>query len=263
LQAEAAVPASAMRERPVRLPWWQQFSLLLRIQYSDYKDSAVFLALFSMVMPLGLMWLMGRYVAGEGSGAVWYLAGNAVMTVGFGSANFAINRIGQLRINKEMDFYAALPVSKVAFMATVFCLSQIAALPGIAVSLIMGHWLLNIGWSSILLGVPLSLLTALCLTVVGTAVGSLVRTWGHLNLYSSLIYFVVMFLSPVLVPLDRLVLPLKITSYMLPTGQAAMALSEAFAGNFGTRFWLFSALVTAWMLIALLFAMRQLDWRAD
>jgi ABC-2 type transport system permease protein len=264
LQAEAVTartPVATVRQP--RLPWLRQFWLLLQIQFSDYKDSAIFLALFSMVMPLGLMWLLGRYVAGEGPAAVWFLAGNAVMTVGFGSANFAIGRIGQLRINKEMDFFAALPVGKVAFMATIFTLSQIAALPGILVSLVMGHWLLHIAWSSILLGVPLALLTAVCLTVVGTAVGSLVRTWGQLNLYSNLIYFVVMFLSPVLVPLDRMVLPLRMTSYALPSGQATLALAEAFAGNFGARFWLFTALVIAWMLAALLVAMRKLDWRAD
>lgn len=264
LQANATVPAHvAAVAATVRQPVWRQFWLVLRVQFSDYKDSAPFMALFSMVMPLGLLWLMGGTVAGRGPEAVWFLAGNAVMTVSFGSANFTVYRIGQLRLNKELDYYASLPVSKAAFLAALFCLAQITALPGMVASLVAGSWLLQVPLSSVVAGVPLALLAAACLTMVAAAVGALATSWGRLNLYGNLIYFVVMFLSPVMAPMERLPAVLRWTSHILPTGQAALALTEAFSGRFGTAFWLYTGLLALWLVAGTWLGMRKLDWRTD
>lgn len=264
MQANAAVQVrSGSQAAVVRQPWWRQFTLVLRVQLSDYRDSAVPMALFSMAMPLGLMWLMGGTVAGRGPEAVWFLAGNAVMTVSFGSANFTVYRIGYLRLNKELDYFASLPISKTAFLAALFCLAQITALPGLLASLIAGSWLLHVPAASLLAGLPLALLAAACLSMVAAAVGALANSWGRLNLYGNLIYFVVMFLSPVIAPMERLPSLLRWTSHVLPTGQAALALTEAFSGRFGTTFWLYTGLLIVWLVLGVWLGLRKLDWRSD
>lgn len=247
----------------VRLPWWQQFVTVTKLQYSEYRDSAVFLALFSLVMPLGLLWMLGGFVTGNGQDATWFLAGNAMMTVGFGSFNFAVNRMGQMRLQKESDYYAALPVSRSAFVLSLFVLAQVATLPGTLASLVIGHFMLAISWGAIAAALPVALLSAVCLTMVGTAVGTLAKTWGHLNLYGNLIYFVVLFCSPVMRPFRQLIWPLKVTSAVLPTGQAALAMTEALAGRFGPQFWLFTGLLLLWMVLAGVYGLRGLDWRND
>lgn len=247
----------------VRLPWWQQFLTVLKLQYSEYRDSAVFLALFSLVMPLGLLWMLGGFVTGKGDDVTWFLAGNAMMTVGFGSFNFAVNRMGQLRLQKESDYYAALPVSRSAFVLSLFVLAQVATLPGTIASLVIGHFMLEIAWAAIAIALPVALLAAACLTVVGTAIGTLARNWGQLNLYGNLIYFIVLFCSPVMRPFGQLIWPLKATSVVLPTGQAALALTEALSGRFGQQFWLFTVLLLLWMVLAGVFGLRGLDWRND
>lgn len=249
--------------RPARLPWWDQFHLILRMQFAEYRDSAAFMALNSFLMPVAVLWFFGDFVAGRGPESTWFLAGNAVMTVAFGSANFSLWRIGQLRLNKELTFYASLPISKPVFVGTVFCLSQIATLPGLLCSMVAGHLLLGIPLTSIMAAIPLLLLAAVALTVVASAAGAAAASYGRLNLYGNLITFMVIFLSPSMVPFERLALPFRVTSYLLPTGQASLALTEAFAGRFGPRFWLLCALLAAWTVVAGAYGFRRMDWRND
>jgi ABC-type multidrug transport system permease subunit len=246
-----------------RQPWWRQFRLILQLQFSEYKDSAAMMVLFSVLLPVGLMWLMGGYVSDKGAQATWFLAGNIVVSMAFGCANFVLWRVGQLRLNKEMDFYAALPTSKSAFLAALFCIAQIVALPGVLASLVGGHYLLDIPWVLIAAGLPVLVLAAACFTIVGAVAGAMATSFGRLNLYGNLITFLVMFLSPAMVPLERLPLVIRLTSYTLPTGQATLALAEAFAGRFTTHFWLYAGGLVLWVLVATLGGMRKLDWRAD
>lgn len=257
LKADLAVPAPA-GHLAANLPWWRQYRFLFGLQWADYQDSAAFMILFSIVMPLGLLWLLSSSL---GSRPYEFLAGNAVIAIGFGGANFSINRVGVLRLQGEMDYYATLPIKKSAFAASLLSLSLVAALPGVLTSLFFGHWLLAIPWLNVATALPLTILAAGSLTIVGVMVGSFARTLGQINLYSNMVYVVVMFLSPVLAPIDTLPLPLRITSYILPTGQATMAITEALSGRFGGRFWMLVGLLALWLLAATTIGLRRLDWR--
>jgi ABC-2 type transport system permease protein len=264
LQAELTATRALPAVTPVaRKPWWRQFMLILQVQFSDYRDSAAMMLLFSLAMPVGLMWLMGDYVGQRGTGATWFLAGNACISLAFGSANFALWRVGQLRLNKELDFYATLPTSKSAFLAALFCMAQLTALPGVAASLLAGHFMLDIPLAHIVAGLPVVLVSAACFTVVGATAGALATSFGRLNLYGNLITFLVIFLSPAMVPLERLPLVFRWTSYILPAGQATLALAEAFAGRFGQAFWLYAGALGLWLVVAGVVGLRKLDWRAD
>jgi len=175
------VPAPRPGEVPApapRLPWPQQFWLLLRLQYTDYRASAPFLLLFVLAMPLGLFWILHQYA---GPQAIWLLAGNLVLAVSYGSVSFAIGRAGWLRVNGEMDFYGSLPVHRSAFVASLFVLGLLSALPGVLGSLLAGHWLLGLPLSRLAAVLPLALLVAATLTVVGTAVGSFARSLAEVT----------------------------------------------------------------------------------
>lgn len=259
MQAEAILTGPA----PRRLPLWRQFRLVFQIQFTDYQDMAVLLVMFSLLMPLGMLWLLGDTLAGKGEGAAWMQAGNVVMAVGFGSGSFAVWRTGQMRLNREIDYYAMLPISKLAFLGALFSLVQISVLPGLLSSLFVGRWLLDLPLQRALAAIPVALVAGACLTVVGTAMGALARSGVKLQLFANIIYIVVLFLSPVMLPLERLPLPMKVTAYVLPPGQAAIALTDALSGHFGLRFWGMTALLITWLGVALVYTTRRLDWRSE
>lgn len=245
------------------LAWHVQFRLLFRLLFTDIRQEAPFLVVFSMLVPLGLLWALGTYVTERGTDAAWFLAGNAVVAVSISSVLFTLNRVALMRLRQELDFYATLPVERTAFLAALFCLAQVAVLPGLTTSLVFGHWLVDLPLSQVAVAFPLALLAASSLTVVGAWVGTLVDSPGRLYLYTTMGYLIVLFFTPVMIPPERVPTLLRFTLHLLPPGQAALALTEGLAGRFEPRFWLLVAGLIVWQGIAVVFAIRRLDWRRD
>ncbi|MNG10396.1 hypothetical protein D3C84_938600 [compost metagenome] len=99
--------------------------------------------------------------------------------------------------------------------------------------------------------------------MLGAGIGSLVKSMPQLNLYFYVSYAVVTFLCPVMVPFGKLPLPLQISSYVLPPGQAAIAVTNVMRGNFGIEFWIMMTALTGWLIVAGTIGLRKLDWRND
>lgn len=249
-------------QSPTSQPWLVQFWNILKLQYTDYRGNAPFLLLFGLIMPLGLFWLLQTYVE-LNEKATWLVAGNMVMAVSYGSVNYAIQRIAVMKLSGELDFYGTLPIKKSSFFAALFTLGMISTLPGIISNIIIGHYVLHISFTLLLWALPLTLLAAASLTVIGATVGSLVNSYSQLNLCFYLSYVVVTFLCPVIVPFDQLPMVLKWTSYLLPPGEAAIALMDALRGNYNMRFWIMTTSLLAWLVLAVTVGLRKMDWRKN
>lgn len=254
---------SSLQAEALYLPRWHQFRLLFRLLFADYRDAAPFLLFSGILIPVGVLLTVGSVLSDYGSGATWVLAGNAVMSMAIGSASFALSRVGQLRLLQQLDFYATLPVRREIFLLALFCLSQISALPGLMGSLLVGYLALGIGLGQILPALVPALLAAATLSIVGAAAGSYCRTMAQVNMAGNLVTFVILFLTPVLIPVERMFLPLRLLTHLLPSGQAALAIADALAGEFGARFWLLTGALLLWLVAAGAFGVRRLDWRND
>ncbi|MGE8205849.1 ABC transporter permease [Heyndrickxia sp. NPDC080065] len=243
--------------------WIRQYQLLMRIQFSDYKSSFPFFILIGIILPLGFLWIQSSINQEKGYHASWYLAGNLMLSVVLGSAGFVIARMAWLRIRKELDYYGTLPIRKIVFILSLFTLSQCSSLPGLAITLIIGKLLLEIPLYNIIIAVPITLIATCSLIFVGAALGSISRTMGEVNLYSNLLTVFVVFLSPVFAPLNELPFIIKLTSYVLPTGQAILCLTDAFSGNFNLHFWLLLIALILWLVICGFLVLKKLDWKKD
>ncbi|GMK39944.1 hypothetical protein PCCS19_29990 [Paenibacillus sp. CCS19] len=245
-----------------QMPIMKEFMLLLRLQYSDYRGNAPFIVLFGFVIPLGLFWVLQTYVT-IGTGSEWLVAGNIVMSVCYGSMNFSMQRIAWMKHAGEMDYYGTLPIRKSVFVSVIFVLGLLSSLPGVISNLILGVIYMDLGINNILIAIPVILVASLSLSVIGVGIGSIVKSMPQLSLYFYLSYAIVTFLCPVMVPLEKLPWALKATSYVLPPGQAVLAVRKALVGNLDTMFWIMSGAVAFWLLAAGLLGIRRLDWRRD
>ena len=50
---------------------------------------------------------------------------------------------------------------------------------------------------------------------------------------------------------------------MLPTGEAVLALNDAFRDDIGARFWMLIGALVLWLAAAIAIALRKLDWRTN
>jgi len=62
---------------------------------------------------------------------------------------------------------------------------------------------------------------------------------------------------------ERMPALMRVASYLSPTGQAAMAITDALRGEYGPRFWILFGLLCLWLLASGVIVARRLDWRAD
>ncbi|MBM7839126.1 ABC-type multidrug transport system permease subunit [Alkalihalobacillus xiaoxiensis] len=251
----------ALTEEKEKLSVINQYFLLLRLLITDYRSAAPFLLIIGLIIPMGFLWILSRYV-GTGPETTWLLAGNIIMAVSFGSVSFSIQRTALMKIEGELDYYGSLSVKKSAFVFAIFTESMIFAFPALLGSMIMGNILLEIPWSTLLSVIPIALLSAGCLTILGSTLGSYAKTMVHFAIFSYL-PFLAVFLSPVMVPLVELPLVLKITSYVLPTGQAVMALTDVLNREFDQRFFLLLTALIIWLAIGFYIAFKKLDWRSE
>lgn len=155
LQNETAPTVSISAPSVTRVPWFQQFRLLLKLLITDYRSAAPFLLLIGLALPLGFMWILSKYI-GVGEEAMWLLAGNVVMAISFGSVSFAIQRTALMKVEGELDYYGSLSVSKGAFIAAIFVESIVFALPALISSLLIGSWLLKIPMENVVYAFPIA-----------------------------------------------------------------------------------------------------------
>jgi len=245
-----------------KLKWFREFMLVLRLQFSDYRGNAVYIVLFGVAMPLGVFWVLQTYVS-EGPGLEWLIAGNLVMAVCYGSMNFSMQRIAWMRLAGEMDYYGTLPIRKSTFVTVIFALGLLSSVPGMITNAILANIILDIQLDNMLIAFSLALLVSLTLTVFGAAIGCLINTMPQLNLCFYLSYAVVTFLCPVMIPITELPLPLQITSYILPLGQAVLLVSEVLSGRFGWLFWALLSAILLWLYIAGTVGFKKIDWRKN
>lgn len=244
------------------LPWWEEFVLLLRVQFTDYRGNASYLVIFGLLMPLGFFWLLQTWV-GLGAQTIWLLAGNLILAISFGSVNFAIQRTAWVKLSGEIDYYGTLPIRRGPFVAGLFTLSLLSTMPGMIANLFLGYFALDLPLSALLSALPISLLAGGVLTIVGAAVGALAKSMSQLSLYFYISYAVVTFLCPVLIPMERLPFVLRLTAYALPPGEAALALTDALNGRFGGHFWALVGALLLWFILACAVGLRRLSWRRD
>lgn len=252
----------AKRVSGSKMPILKEFMLLLRLQYSDYRGNAPFIVLFGFVVPLGLFWVLQTYVT-IGTGSEWLIAGNVVMSVCYGSMNFSMQRIAWMRLAGEMDYYGTLPIRKGVFVTVIFILGLLSSLPGVISNMILGIIYMDLSIDNVLIALPVILISSLSLSVIGVGIGSIVKSMPQLSLYFYLSYAVVTFLCPVMVPLEKLPWLMRMTTYVLPPGQAVIAVRKALEGNLDALFWAMSGAVVLWLLAAGLLGIRKLDWRRD
>jgi hypothetical protein len=122
---------------------------------------------------------------------------------------------------------------------------------------------LGIPLANVAASYPVALLIGLCLALVGASLGALAKNYGQIDLVGNLVYFAVVFLSPTFVPFDQMARPFQLTSYLLPTGQGALALCEALARRFGLRFWTLTSALALWTLVAAFICIRKLDFGSE
>ena len=217
-----------------------------------------------LLAPLSFMFmvrsLLEREAAATDMGAQ-ILAGNLVLSALFTAMGNTANRFAWLRETEGLDYYATLPISRTAMVATVVLAFVTLTLPSMAATVLLGRVLFALPLAPHPLAVVVVALVALSLSAAGASIGILVPDIETQGVVSNLALFLMLFLSPVLIPAERLPVILQATSRLLPTSYAVEALRHLLIGTVDATALRDIGVLAAFAVVGMYLAARRLDWR--
>jgi len=244
--------------------WWRVYADMVFIRWANIRNEWYFGLIVGLLFPLALLGFMRMSGAATDPAAGLYVtAGNAIVGLVMGPMQSLCNDLAWGRQRNDLDYYAALPVSKLQLTLAFATVSAIFIAPSILLAIGVGKLMFGfpVYWSLWL--IPVMLGAALSMAGVGILAGVHARNGHHANMFNSIAMVAVMFLSPVLIPYDNLPRLMQWTSRVLPTSYAADAFRAVLAGDTGPRFWGNLAAVAAFAVVSLWWATRRLDWRVE
>ncbi|MEA2451672.1 MAG: type transport system permease protein [Actinomycetota bacterium] len=208
-----------------------KFEVLMRMQMSRLRTSWRPYLIVSSAMPLGIAVLMRavmepQQVAEFGQQIV---AGSAVLAIAMTAVVMLAQRVSSLKENGGLDYYATLPVSRPALIATILLSFAVFALPGTVIVLTLGSALFNLSLAALWAAVPVWILGSLALAGLGVAIGFAAPDEQLAGMYSNLLMMSVLFLG--ILPADRMPGWLGPVRAVLPSTYAVNALRPGLEGN--------------------------------
>ena len=104
-------------------------------------------------------------------------------------------------------------------------------------------------------------LTALALSAIGMALGSLLNSLEMIQIIVNLLLFVLIMAAPVFIPWEALPVPFKLLGYLLPPSYAADALRRVLSGTIDVGFYVDLAILSFMTLMSFIILNRWLNWR--
>ena len=257
----AALPYAPPRRSAVGA--LRQYATLVRMLLAEYRQTWFFHAFFGGVLPLGFVFFL-KTAAGalDRERAIFLLGGNLAAALTFGPTVGLITKLGWWRQNRELEYWVALPLPKVALVLALVSVALLLALPGLVGVFVVGSLLLGLPLGAGLGLLPLLPLGTLSLAGVGALVGSYARDGPTASLLSNLLIVFVGFLSPTMLPPEALPAPLRAVGWLLPTTYVADAFRAVLGGRTTTGLAVDIAALTLLAIACLALVERKLDWRA-
>lgn len=246
------------------LRWSKTFLVLLWTQLFTLRIGWFWYLVMMSLQPLTLL-LFIRFLLGPSDKSVvlYLITGNIVLSLSLSSMLSLGQDLGWLKDDHAFDYYATLPIPKSALILAIVTRSALFALPSIAIILILGIWFFDISLAPHPLVLIVLLLGSYSLSGLGAIIGFYSPSGRVANLLTQIIQPMIVFLSPVFVPVDRLPRILQFTSNLMPTTYIAQALRDSLLGGVSASTWSSILVITAVTIVSFVFVEKGLDWRGS
>jgi len=253
--------STSMRSPLVALT--RQYLILLGVLLAEYRSTWFIHVLNGLLVPISFTFFVvavGGVTSSEK--AIYLLGGNMALSIAMGPTAFLITKLGWARQSQEFDYWVALPIAKMIMMFALISVALLFALPGLVGTYVVASLLFGIpfnasAWMLISL-VPLAVLP---LTGVGAMLGTIAPSGQIANILSNIVFLFVGILSPLMLPLEALPVPLRITAQFVPTTYVADAFRMVLRGQIGINLVFDITILVLFSAVLLTLTYFRLDWR--
>jgi ABC-2 type transport system permease protein len=106
-------------------------------------------------------------------------------------------------------------------------------------------------------------LSGFALSGIGAVIGITSTNSNRANIATRVVFPLLVFTAPVLIPLENLPIILRYTSVIIPTTYIANTFRSALAGDLGISFWIDMGIISVYTFVSLYIVTRKFDWRVD
>ena len=230
-------------------------------QFLNVRTGWVWYFLLSSFIPLLTLFFLFLILSYQIQYAIYVVTGNIVFAVVLGSFNTLAEQLGWMKQNRFFDHYAALPISKISLIIALVIRSTLFSLPAMAMVLIAGKLLFSLPIVLHPVLIPVFIMSGFALSGIGALVGIYSSSSNRANIATRVIFPVLVFTAPVMIPLEKLPLILQYTSVVLPTTYIANAFRAALSGNLNGHFFIDLGIVLLFIVVSLYFVAHRFDWR--
>ncbi len=241
------------------------FKILFTAFLLGLRTSLPFLLFFQTVVPVAFVFAMGHY-AGYLPGTpqlVRIIAGTITFNLAYLGLMMIASRISWMRENGTLLYYSALPISKTSFVAALLFSRVLINLPNMIVPILSGMWMYNLELHLDLWLVVIIALGTFSLTVIGTALGVLIKNHELLLVITNSLIFIMALASPTFMSSSALPLPLQILGWLMPTTYISDAINHSLQGIYDLTFFLDMGILLVQGVVAAFVIGKFLDWRSN
>ncbi len=219
--------------------------------------------IFSLVLPLAMVFGFTRIGSGltDTNSLIYIISGSAIFSVANDGLYTMAVRIGSMKKEGMLLYYASLPINKVAFVTAIILSRLTITLPGMIGPMLFGSLIYKVDLNFSIWIVLLLPLTALALSSIGMALGSLINSLEMIQIIVNLLLFILIMAAPVFIPWQSLPLPLRLLGYILPPSYAADALRRVISGTIDITFYIDIVVLIVMTLVSFIILNRWLNWR--
>lgn len=214
----------------------------------------------SPLLSMFLLYLFGG--RGRPEATLFVVSGSLSQALTSASMLTLGQNIGSLKDQNAFEYYAALPISRLSFLAATATRAVLFSLPSFLTILCVGSFALRLPVHFSPLAVPTILLAGYCMAGLGAFIGFYSPTGQVASLATQVLAGLMVTLAPVYLTLEQLPPFLRITASFVPTTYVASALRAALSGQVGSRIWLDLGVLAVITVASLWLVTHKLDWRA-
>ncbi|MCY9515658.1 ABC transporter permease [Paenibacillus apiarius] len=241
---------------------WTELSILFRIQFAIVRDSWVWVVLMATMFPLTTTLFMSFFADNPSEEMmIRIIAGNLI----FGVIVMGMNGMGQeiswQKHQGHFTYYASLPISKLNFVLANLLRGLMNTLPSFIILAMIGQWGYGIefhySW-----GLPVVVILSLASVVgIGVCIGFWSPNHQLTNMLVQALMMFVTFLSPVMIDIQQLPVPLQWLSYLFPTTYAADAMRNVLLAGWSTGVMLDCVVLLAYSAVTICVINNLVKWR--
>lgn len=182
--------------------WWRSYLAMLRFDVTNLRSTLAFVLVVQLLMGAGMAYIYGFYLGDVTPLTALFIVTGipALALVPIGMV-WVPSVIGLQKLRDTYDFVWSMPVPRLMTAASTFTTFTLAAVPGVAVSLLIAELRyevdLTVSWAV----VPAVALSSLMATSVGFGLGHAIPDPRLTNLVTNVLVFFVLLFSPIVVPI--------------------------------------------------------------